>query len=61
MFGLGIGEIAVIIFLALLIFGPKFFAKRLEGIQESFQGFSKSFKSGQDDVAALPPGSEKKN
>ena len=60
MFGLGIAEIAVIIFLALLLFGPKFFLKRLSGIQEGFKDFGKSFSEGKEEPSALPSGSERK-
>lgn len=46
MFGFGIGEWLLIVFIALLIFGPKAFEKAFGSLKESFSGFSRGLKSG---------------
>ena len=53
MFGLGIGELFLIFCIALLFFGPKFFMRSIDGVRDSFSGFSKGLKSEVDEQKAL--------
>lgn len=56
MFGLGLGECALIFFLIVLIFGPRFLVNGFKRIFSSFAGFNESFKDAKEEK--LPPGSK---
>ena len=53
MFGLGFTEIFLILCLAVLIFGPKFFEKKIVGLKDSLQGFGARFLEGKADDRPL--------
>lgn len=55
MFGLGLTECALILFLVVLIFGPRFLVTGVKRIFSSFAGFTDSFKDAKEEK--LPPGS----
>lgn len=57
MFGLGLGECIAILFIFVLIFGPRFLVNGCKRIFSSFQGFTESFKDAKDE---LPPGTKVK-
>lgn len=62
MFGFGLGEWVLILLIALLLFGPRWFVKAGSTLGESFSGFTRGLKSGQQDepatTKALPEGRE---
>ncbi|MFN8606538.1 MAG: hypothetical protein U0931_03335 [Vulcanimicrobiota bacterium] len=58
MFGLGIGECLGLLFLFVLIFGPRFLVNGCKRIFSSFQGFTESFKDAREEK--LPPGTQVK-
>lgn len=56
MFGLGLGECLLILFLFVLVFGPRFLVNGVKRIFGSFAGFTESFKDAKEEK--LPPGSK---
>jgi len=61
MFGLGISECFLILCIAVLIFGPKFFVNQFQSVRESFSGFNQGLKSSiKEDAEALPEGRQEK-
>lgn len=60
MFGFGLTEWLLILGIALLLFGPRWFVKAGSTLGESVSGFTKAFKgANQADQPALPEGQEK--
>ena len=56
MFGLGLWEIVGIVFLAMLIFGPKFFVRVGRSLWGSLTGFVNSFQQARaEDDALMAP------
>ena len=55
MFGLGLMECALILFLFVLVFGPRFLVNGIKRVFSSFAGFTESFKDAKEEK--LPPGS----
>lgn len=49
MFGLGLGEWLVILFVASLVFGPKFIVKTFRSLWGSLTGFGTAFKEAADE------------
>ena len=47
MFGFGLGEWVLILLIALLLFGPRWFVKAGSTLGESFAGFTRGLKAGQ--------------
>lgn len=55
MFGLGIWEILGIVFLACLLFGPRFIVNTFRSLWKSLTGFVRSFQSAASESEALGP------
>lgn len=51
MFGLGLGECALIFILVLLIFGPGFLTRGAKRIGGSFTGFQQSLRDARDEAS----------
>lgn len=56
MFGLGLTECALLLFLFVLVFGPRFLVNGVKRVFGSFMGFTESFKEAKEEK--LPPGSQ---
>lgn len=54
MFGLGLWEVLGIMFLATLVFGPRFFVSAFRTLWTSLTGFGKSFQAAASDAPATP-------
>ncbi len=56
MFGLGLGECALIFILIVLVFGPRFLVSGFKRLFSAFSGFNESFKDAREEK--LPPGTK---
>lgn len=55
MFGLGFGELLLILLVLVLLFGASKLPQLGQGLGESVKSFRRAFRDGQDDDAGKPP------